>query len=159
MLIRIQETSFAHRLFNTDTASDGMPRRFTHAMLSLTIGFIAFDFVAANLLNQKEADEILQINLSISSASFLRRERDSNPRYLSVQRFSRPPRSTTLPSLQNFHREVLSFKSDAKVRLIFESARVWTIFFHLNLFFLSKQLLTLFNICSIIGMYKFPIFS
>jgi len=55
--------------------------------------------------------------------------------------------------------EVLLFKSDAKVRLIFESARVWTIFFHLNLFFLSKQLLTLFNVCSIIGMYKFSIFA
>ena len=33
-------------------------------------------------------------------ADFLRRERDSNPRNLSVQRFSRPPHSTTLPSLQ-----------------------------------------------------------
>ena len=32
---------------------------------------------------------------------FWRRERDSNPRYLAVQRFSRPPQSTTLPSLQN----------------------------------------------------------
>ena len=30
----------------------------------------------------------------------LRRERDSNPRTLSGQRFSRPPHSTTLPSLQ-----------------------------------------------------------
>ena len=29
----------------------------------------------------------------------LRREGDSNPRNLSVQRFSRPPQSTTLPSL------------------------------------------------------------
>ena len=29
----------------------------------------------------------------------LRRERDSNPRYLSVRRFSRPVQSTTLPSL------------------------------------------------------------
>ena len=29
-----------------------------------------------------------------------RRERDSNPRYLSVRRFSRPMHSTTLPSLQ-----------------------------------------------------------
>jgi hypothetical protein len=29
-----------------------------------------------------------------------RRERDSNPRYLSVRRFSRPVHSTTLPSLQ-----------------------------------------------------------
>ena len=30
---------------------------------------------------------------------FVRRERDSNPRYLSVRRFSRPVHSTTLPSL------------------------------------------------------------
>ncbi len=29
-----------------------------------------------------------------------RRERDSNPRNLSAQRFSRPPHSTTLPSLR-----------------------------------------------------------
>ena len=32
-------------------------------------------------------------------AFFWRRERDSNPRKLSFQRFSRPPQSTTLPSL------------------------------------------------------------
>ena len=31
---------------------------------------------------------------------FLRRGRDSNPRYLSVRRFSRPVQSTTLPPLQ-----------------------------------------------------------
>ena len=31
---------------------------------------------------------------------FLRRERDSNPRYLAVRWFSRPVHSTTLPSLQ-----------------------------------------------------------
>ena len=30
----------------------------------------------------------------------LRRERDSNPRSLAAQRFSRPPQSTTLPPLQ-----------------------------------------------------------
>ena len=33
------------------------------------------------------------------SRIFWRRERDSNPRKLSLQRFSRPPRSTTPPSL------------------------------------------------------------
>ena len=33
---------------------------------------------------------------------FLRRERDSNPRYLSVRRFSRPVQSTTLPPLLRF---------------------------------------------------------
>ena len=35
-------------------------------------------------------------------SSHQRRERDSNPRNLSVQRFSRPPQSTTLPSLLIF---------------------------------------------------------
>lgn len=29
-----------------------------------------------------------------------RRKRDSNPRYVAVKRFSRPPRSTTLPFLR-----------------------------------------------------------
>ena len=33
--------------------------------------------------------------------SYWRRDRDSNPGYLAVQRFSRPPQSTTLPPLQN----------------------------------------------------------
>ena len=37
--------------------------------------------------------------LHFGTPFFLRRERDSNPRNLSVQRFSRPPQSTTLPSL------------------------------------------------------------
>ena len=59
----------------------------------------------------KKADKILQITLSILSAFFLRRERDSNPRYLSVQRFSRPPQSTTLPSLQNFFWKCFSLKA------------------------------------------------
>ena len=45
---------------------------------------------------------------------FLRRERDSNPRYLAVQRFSRPPQSTTLPSLQNFFERSASFQKRCK---------------------------------------------
>ena len=42
----------------------------------------------------------------------LRRERDSNPRYLSVRRFSRPVQSTTLPPLQGlfFNENVVSFR-------------------------------------------------
>ena len=41
-------------------------------------------------------------NLSFCHQSLvLRRERDSNPRNLAVQRFSRPPQSTTLPSLRD----------------------------------------------------------
>ena len=50
----------------------------------------------------------------------LRRDRDSNPGYLAVQRFSRPPQSTTLPPLQNsFLNVALFFKSGAKVGIIF----------------------------------------
>ena len=41
----------------------------------------------------------------------MRRERDSNPRYLSVRRFSRPVHSTTLPSLHRvFEIAVLAVK-------------------------------------------------
>ena len=61
--------------------------------------------------------------------TFWRRERDSNPRYLAVQRFSRPPQSTTLPSLQNSFARALLFKSDAKIQLIFESASHFQYFF------------------------------
>ena len=39
-------------------------------------------------------------SVNINVYTLWRRERDSNPRYLAVQRFSRPPQSTTLPSLQ-----------------------------------------------------------
>ncbi len=38
--------------------------------------------------------------LSLIVLAILRRERDSNPRYLAVRRFSRPLQSITLPSLQ-----------------------------------------------------------
>ena len=41
--------------------------------------------------------------------SFKRRVRDSNPRYLSVQRFSRPPQSTTLPTLRDKSSNTLAF--------------------------------------------------
>ncbi len=40
------------------------------------------------------------VNLAITWSIPWRRERDSNPRNLAVQRFSRPPQSTTLPSLR-----------------------------------------------------------
>ena len=113
---------------------------------------------AASLLTRKKADKNLQINLSFLSAFFLRRERDSNPRYLAVQRFSRPPQSTTLPSLQTSSSRVLVFKSDAKVRLFFESASFWSTFFHLTVFFIWKQLLTLFNESSNFHIYIIFIF-
>ena len=41
----------------------------------------------------------LGFSLIFISEYLKRRERDSNPRYLSVRRFSRPVQSTTLPSL------------------------------------------------------------
>lgn len=43
----------------------------------------------------------LQSSLYAPLKSDWRKERDSNPRTLADQRFSRPPRSTTLPSLRN----------------------------------------------------------
>ena len=46
----------------------------------------------------KKASQIKKPSL-IDRVFSQRRERDSNPRYLAVQRFSRPPQSTTLPSL------------------------------------------------------------
>ena len=61
---------------------------------------------------------------SLFCNSFQRRDRDSNPGYLAVQRFSRPPQSTTLPPLQNFLSEVLFVESVAKVRLYFKYARL-----------------------------------
>ena len=51
--------------------------------------------------------------------TFQRRERDSNPRYLSVQRFSRPPHSTTLPSLQNFFERSALFQKRCKDTTLF----------------------------------------
>ena len=55
-------------------------------------------------------------------------------------------------------REVLFFKSDAKVRLFFESASVSPIFL-LKLFFISQQLLTFFSVCLGFRVYKKPIFA
>ena len=46
---------------------------------------------------------------------FWRRERDSNPRNLSVQRFSRPPQSTTLPSLLEIGCKSTAFFSNTQI--------------------------------------------
>ena len=66
----------------------------------------------------------------------VRRERDSNPRYLSVRRFSRPVHSTTLPSLQ-FSRMTIAWflKASAKVMLYIELRKCF-----------SKKV-SVFNIC------------
>ncbi len=66
----------------------------------------------------------LDFSLMFISEYLKRRDRDSNPGYLAVQRFSRPPQSTTLPPLQNFLSEVLFVESVAKVRLYFKYARL-----------------------------------
>ena len=65
---------------------------------------------------------------------FVRRDRDSNPGNLSVQRFSRPPQSTTLPPLQGVVFESLvgiaiPFSiTGAKVGIILKPANFWLIF-------------------------------
>ena len=65
---------------------------------------LAIDFLFASILSQaslvrldanKKPDQKM-----IGFVLFVRRKRDSNPRYLAVQRFSRPPHSTTLPFLR-----------------------------------------------------------
>ena len=64
------------------------------------------DFRTRHLYKQKTLQYIYNVGFVWVWAPFIRltrrRERDSNPRNLSVQRFSRPPRSTTLPSLPAF---------------------------------------------------------
>ena len=58
-----------------------------------------------------------------------RRERDSNPRYLSVRRFSRPVHSTTLPSLQQECVDVASpWTRLIRVHCSFASAKVHILF-------------------------------
>ena len=77
-----------------------------------------FEFLSAFLFAEREGFLLWQATSSITNphsgvlipsntkkgsliaSFFLRRERDSNPRYLSVRRFSRPVQSTTLPPLQ-----------------------------------------------------------
>ena len=68
----------------------------------------------------------------------LRREMDSNPRNLSVQRFSRPPRSTTPPSLQCHLATVLSF-DECKVRHFYLTYQIFPLqkilFFQIEIVF------------------------
>ena len=69
----------------------------------------------------------LGFSLIFISEYLKRREGDSNPRSLSAQRFSRPPQSTTLPSLLENR---LPFKKLKKV-LLNSSAKVY-LFFELH---------------------------
>ena len=75
-------------------------------------------------------------------ANYWRRERDSNPRYVSVRRFSRPLQSTTLPSLlvlhmmDNLHCECGGFpKASAKLKEIFVLAKFSFDFFVVACYF------------------------
>ena len=67
----------------------------------------------------------------------LRRDRDSNPGNLSVQRFSRPPQSTTLPPLHFCFCQQLSLNCGAKLAIDFYSANVLSLFFSKNTNFFS----------------------
>ena len=54
----------------------------------------------AGACSQENATKTKQVTDFSHLSALWRRERDSNPRSLAAQRFSRPPQSTTLPSLQ-----------------------------------------------------------
>ena len=71
----------------------------------------------------------LVLFLTLFVLGFQRRDRDSNPGNLSVQRFSRPPQSTTLPSFQYVLRSNVSFNCFAKIVILLEYTRVLCAFF------------------------------
>ena len=59
---------------------------------------------------------------SLTCSSSWRRERDSNPRRCDPQRFSRPPQSTTLPSLQWLFRcKDSTFYPIGKISTVFDA--------------------------------------
>ena len=70
-----------------------------------------------------------------------RRERDSNPRYLSVQRFSRPPQSTTLPSLQNSFQEGFLSKAMQRYNLFLNLQAYLHIFSKKSLLSIEKYII------------------
>ena len=49
--------------------------------------------------SKPQPHKMKKVSTYCTDLSILQRRRDSNPRYLAVQRFSRPPHSTTLPRL------------------------------------------------------------
>ena len=115
------ETRFKWRKAHSRTAKceafHVAPRLFFMFFVSVPPVFIHWTGKSADPKNgglRKGIKSKSPVNLSIYR-TLLRRERDSNPRNLSVQRFSRPPRSTTPPSLQCHLATVLSFDG-CKVR-------------------------------------------
>ena len=75
----------------------------------------------------------------------LRRERDSNPRYLAVRRFSRPVHSTTLPSLHANYGRLFLFAS-AKIHNVWQYAKYLLYFF--------RRLLTVASWCANVQTYR-----
>ena len=71
--------------------------RFLCSLLVVQTGFEPRGTVGFNDLLYHGKNNIFHLSYY---TILLRRGRDSNPRYLAVQRFSRPPHSTTLPPLR-----------------------------------------------------------
>ena len=91
----------------------------------------------------------------------MRRERDSNPRYIAVQWFSRPPHSTTLPSLQSGHKNRNIFKYGVGF-IIFFHAIFLIVFCYLAIHFLKLKniiLNTIFHLISLLPIWILYIIS
>ena len=91
----------------------------------------------------------------------MRRERDSNPRYIAVQWFSRPPHSTTLPSLQSGHKNRNIFKYGVGF-IIFFHAIFLIVFCYLAIHFLQLKntiLNTIFHLISLLPIWILYIIS
>ena len=66
-----------------------------------------------------------------SAFRFLRRERDSNPRRCYPQRFSRPPQSTTLPSLLLIDTLLCFSKAMQRYELLLNCQNIFPVFFEI----------------------------
>ena len=76
------------------------PRLMAYGRRSESFSRAADEIRFGQSVRKNEKRQILNLSFCHQSP-VLRRERDSNPRNLAVQRFSRPPQSTTLPSLRD----------------------------------------------------------
>ena len=91
----------------------------------------------------------------------MRRERDSNPRYIAVQWFSRPPHSTTLPSLQRGHKNRNIFKYDVGFISFFHAIFLFVFCYLAIQFWRLKNtvLNTTFYLISLLPIWILYIFS
>ena len=91
-------------------ARRGAPAKFTPQKLINHLPFVSRHYACEKICPHNAVKQKKDVE---SSTSFcfvlLRKERDSNPRNLSVQRFSRPPQSTTLPSFRRKSRNYFPF--------------------------------------------------